>query len=798
MHDAETEDPLNVPTLPVTNKRMPKTSKKFGRGKTRGGDQKGARATRVPQVVTTEVIGSNPPSSSNTSVPKKKITKLQLSKQLTKSMNKRKQSEEKAERAQKKLAIATANCKTLAALAQEWRKIIVATEQTCERLVNKARTTAEAAVQDCKLLVDEAIEMSTAKSDRIITLAHNTAEKMVASITAKSDRIIKLARNRQDASFEGAFPLYVGRSHMVAFLNERLCAGVSENILQRNLFIILESSEMIAQLRLCSIFYLTIIVPMRWLASNTFKLAHRNWGEKSMGRVIDLVYDAFVAIQADGALILDYDFMMGVFGELQTELPEFSTYMTWFFEEKESNPIGSSSKEERVLSVDKGTEMLFFPTEKQNMQTNDLCSRLAAGLASCLILELEDPRKANSDYLSIKGGKYSWAEVSDAEKDACMGLKAVNDPSESVFSTFTEALSTAGRVGLDGAAGQGQARYNNDMGGAHEYMVTGRKGKGEGEDNPVLGLFHQLPEELTDSLIVTGKRHAKATRQDFNRKLRMQEEKSEQKEKLAKEKKLAASKQDFLNASYLHQQYTSPRCSTTVAEAMREFDNLKTNAARYRYLKEQILIRYVGLGWEEAYHPWSKGGYIYTPNELLRHLTMVVIPLQRTKSVPKHPPMNLPTRPSLPTLGTKASDIIDMDSQSTQQNVQLQMDAYRERERLEEEGIGDQLSELQQNSWKIFDGKKLKTSPWGIDMLCEYVDDECEPTYVWCQGKVVELVRQTDTVAVVKIEWNETCLQPGDPKVTKHVLKKSKWNPTTKDAWRTNGAWRQDLLHLIK
>jgi len=30
-----------------------------------------------------------------------------------------------------------------------------------------------------------------------------------------------LNRNRQDASFEGAFPLYVGRSHMVAFLNER-------------------------------------------------------------------------------------------------------------------------------------------------------------------------------------------------------------------------------------------------------------------------------------------------------------------------------------------------------------------------------------------------------------------------------------------------------------------------------------------------------------------------------------------------------------------------------------------------
>ena len=83
---------------------------------------------------------------------------------------------------------------------------------------------------------------------------------------------------------------------------------------------------MIVQLRLCSIFFLNIIVPMHWLASNTFKLSHhQEWGEKSMGQVIDLVYDAFVNIQVDGTLILNYDFMMGIFGELQTELPEFNT-----------------------------------------------------------------------------------------------------------------------------------------------------------------------------------------------------------------------------------------------------------------------------------------------------------------------------------------------------------------------------------------------------------------------------------------------------------------------------------------
>jgi hypothetical protein len=414
-----------------------------------------------------------------------------------------------------------------------------------------------------------------------------------------------------------------------------------------------------------------------------------------MGRVIDLIYEAFVAIQSDGSLILDYDFMMGIFADLQKEMPEFNTYMTWFFEEKECNTIGSSSKSQRVLSVDKGAEMLFYPTEKQNMQTNELCMTLADGLATYLILELEDPRKANSDYLSAKGGKYSCAQVSDAKKKVCMGMKSVNDPSEAVFATFTKALSTAGRIGLDGAAGQGQARYNNDMGHAHEYMVTGRKVKNKPDaPSEVLGLFHQLPDELTDSLIVTGHRNANATRRDFTKRLRKQEEKFEQKEKLAEEKKLKSSILDFMNASYLRQQYNSPRCSMTAGQAFREFDKLQTNAARYRYLKEQILIRCVGLGWEEAHHPWTKGGYIYTPIELLEHLTKVVIPLQRYKTVPENPPMNLPSRPTLPTLGTKAFDITDMDVLSTEQNTKLQMDAYKERERMEDEGIGDQLSEM--------------------------------------------------------------------------------------------------------
>ena len=82
-----------------------------------------------------------------------------------------------------------------------------------------------------------------------------------------------LGGNRQDAQFEAALPAYYNRPKYVEFLHDDLCT--TENILLTNLFIILESVEMIAQLRIGSIFFMAIIVPARWLAANTHKLSHR-------------------------------------------------------------------------------------------------------------------------------------------------------------------------------------------------------------------------------------------------------------------------------------------------------------------------------------------------------------------------------------------------------------------------------------------------------------------------------------------------------------------------------------------
>ena len=67
-------------------------------------------------------------------------------------------------------------------------------------------------------------------------------------------------------------------------------------------------------------------------------------------------------------------------------------------------------------------------------------------------------------------------------------------------------------------------------------------------------------------------------------------------------------------------------------------------------MKEKIHIRYLGLGWVDAYHPWYKKKHTYQPVEILQHLIKVFIPLADNEIVPSKAPVNLPTRPDTFTL----------------------------------------------------------------------------------------------------------------------------------------------------
>ena len=70
--------------------------------------------------------------------------------------------------------------------------------------------------------------------------------------------------------------------------------------------------------------------------------------------------------------------------------------------------------------------------------------KLASGIATTLLMELEDSSKATSKYLFSTMGEYSHAVIEDDEVVATIWIRATNDPSEGTFATFTDILCNAG------------------------------------------------------------------------------------------------------------------------------------------------------------------------------------------------------------------------------------------------------------------------------------------------------------------------------------------------------------------
>ncbi len=126
-------------------------------------------------------------------------------------------------------------------------------------------------------------------------------------------------------------------------------------------------------------------------------------------------------------------------------------------------------------------------------------------------------------------------------------------------------------------------------------------------------------------------------------------------------------------------------------EAFDIFNKLHSKLARLQFVKEQILIWYLGLGWTKTYHPWFKNKHIFSPSELMEHFEKVVLPLNNTEVVPNAPLMNLPGLPSLLTLGTVAHAINALAEKNDDAGLQLRINAMVEQERFEDNEIGDEL-----------------------------------------------------------------------------------------------------------
>ncbi len=125
--------------------------------------------------------------------------------------------------------------------------------------------------------------------------------------------------------------------------------------------------------------------------------------------------------------------------------------------------------------------------------------------------------------------------------------------------------------------------------------------------------------------------------------------------------------------------------------------------------------------------------------ELIEHLAEAVIPLEKQKKIPAKPPVNLPRQKDHASLGNALTlmDLIALDNNQEIDKESLRLWAMKERDRLESNGFGDQLMEMQKAMAPI---DHIFKGSWRIDMCFEYTE-KSEAILQKCQGEVTKLVK---------------------------------------------------------
>ena len=147
-----------------------------------------------------------------------------------------------------------------------------------------------------------------------------------------------------DMILEAAVPIYMNRVVCIEYLDYclKMVGKKRENILMRNLWVLLSSSEMVAQTRLYGIMYFAKCVPMRWLSGKSHELKdfpvgaapEDQWCAKSIGKVADDLLKHVNQIIALPSLFLSETFRMSICGRFLDELPPFREYWHTYFHVK--------------------------------------------------------------------------------------------------------------------------------------------------------------------------------------------------------------------------------------------------------------------------------------------------------------------------------------------------------------------------------------------------------------------------------------------------------------------------------
>ena len=108
------------------------------------------------------------------------------------------------------------------------------------------------------------------------------------------------------------------------------------------------------------------------------------------------------------------EFMMSIFKVIFNTVPKFEEHMNQMLEHKETPAIIKNQSNlvydynnSKILPYNLLQAELFSPSREENKDTKIVCVSIVVELAQIILVELRDPKKATSGYLSSVEGQFS-------------------------------------------------------------------------------------------------------------------------------------------------------------------------------------------------------------------------------------------------------------------------------------------------------------------------------------------------------------------------------------------------------
>ena len=537
---------------------------------------------------------------------------------------------------------------------------------------------------------------------------------------------------RQDLDFDAAVPMYMVRKRFVEFLHMLVYSADHSNILEDFLYITLSAKEYIAMLRANSVVDLLISRPLRFLAGSAYKLD--NFSPLSLGTVgkkgaLDLVEEAMDAAALDGTTLLDPH--LDIFAPIAAEQTLFREWREDMFNKKTC--LGPDGKTKHLLWKLVRDEVLT-PSDPTNADpfvrqktVEYLQVQMAAGLKA-----MRDKKRSIAKHLASQSGSQAFDQNEQAHMD-CAGYDATNDRlAESIFGIYDSILRRFPGISMEAVSALTQAVHA-------KRFAPG-------------GYVDMLPPEERHALVEM----ARTTRAEMRAIDRVHHAELDayhaRRRKTNAEIELTALiKQYALALSFFDRWKERGVASPT--DMVAALDAISSNQLKLDYLREQIEMRVIGLGFDEFRTKWSssKDEEIGSVDDLSAHLKEILMEEEERRLAGKLPDAAVvPTmrRKTFKELGTATPQALELAGQCLELPLdELLERAEKERERLEVLGELDRTADVMPKDAppcnESLIGKELEIRWRYWRPATEGERGKKKAVDIWCVGEVVRVANGT-------------------------------------------------------